>query len=154
MRNPRPLLLPRCWSRSESASRPVPAEPRLVYEIAIGGGCFSVAAAMFSWRAIDSRRAVLARRRRMHVRTGDRLPPAPGPGRASHSSADRLTHRSRRFAELVAFTVSLAVAGATAGYNYLRFGNPFEFGIRYRWPGLDRSHQPGHGNVLPGLYFV
>ena len=43
---------------------------------------------------------------------------------------------------------------AVAEYNYLRFGNPFEFGIRYLLAGADQNRIKLDARyVLPGLYF-
>jgi hypothetical protein len=42
-----------------------------------------------------------------------------------------------------------------AAYNYQRFGNPFEFGIRYLLTGENQNRiKLAAGNVMPGLYFM
>jgi hypothetical protein len=63
--------------------------------------------------------------------------------------------RKRQTAPLIAFLVPLLAAGlAIAIYNYQRFGNPFEFGVRYLMgnPMLRRTELAGRW-VLPGLYY-
>src|SRR5262249_6280047 len=57
--------------------------------------------------------------------------------------------------EVAAFLVPFTLAGAAvAGYNYVRFGNPFEFGIRYLLAGADQNRiKLDTRFVAPGLYF-
>jgi hypothetical protein len=57
---------------------------------------------------------------------------------------------------VIAFVTPFALVGiALAFYNYLRFGNPFEFGVRYQLGDL--RHPDGHlslANLMPGLYYL
>jgi hypothetical protein len=63
-----------------------------------------------------------------------------------------LVTRSRQF---IAFLVPLTLAGAVvAEYNYVRFGRPLEFGLRYLLAGADQNRiKLDTRYVLPGLYF-
>ncbi len=63
---------------------------------------------------------------------------------------------TRRARPLVAFAAPLAACLiAIAIYNYARFANPFEFGLRYQ---LARSSYhgivPSPANIIPGLYYL
>jgi len=106
-----PYLLSRVW----------------VYEIAIGGGYFSICGAVFFLaRGIGSRRSVywlapsglmfgLAIACRPHLGLAGAM--------ALIAVAAALTRR-----QLATFVIPLTLAGAVvAAYNYARFGNPFEF---------------------------
>lgn len=54
-----------------------------------------------------------------------------------------LEHSFPRWRGCLALLGPLAmIGGALAAYNYVRFDNPLEFGIRYQLSTLDRVHQP------------
>ena len=55
----------------------------------------------------------------------------------------------------VSFAIPFAIVGMVlAAYNFARFGNPFEFGVRYLLAGANQNRiRLAAGNVLPGLYF-
>jgi hypothetical protein len=57
---------------------------------------------------------------------------------------------------MVAFGLAFALICAAVGiYNQQRFGNPFEFGVRYQLagPGQNQIDLAAH-NLIPGLYFM
>lgn len=57
--------------------------------------------------------------------------------------------------QVFALIVPAAICGlCIAGYNYARFGNPFEFGLRYQMatPGY-QNIRPALVNIFPGLYY-
>lgn len=129
-----------------------------VYEIAIGGGYFCISAAVFFltmgieerrsnyWLAASGLMFGLAASCRPHL------------GLAAAFALAALAFaiiRPRRDA-LVAFLVPLILVGlAVAAYNYARFGNPFEFGIRYLLAGVNQNRvRLALANVLPGLYYM
>jgi hypothetical protein len=60
-----------------------------------------------------------------------------------------------RSRELMAFALAFAAVGAAvAMYNYARFGNPFEFGLRYLLTGPNQNRvRLSTEYVLPGLYY-
>jgi hypothetical protein len=137
-----PFLLSRIW----------------VYEIAIGCGyCCLSAAFFFLTRAIESSRARiwLAASGLMF---GISIACRPHLGLAALIATGALAiwfGRKRRLGDMVPFIVPLAVAGlAIAVYNYQRFGNPFDFGVRYLLgnPILNRTELARRW-VLPGLYY-
>jgi hypothetical protein len=55
---------------------------------------------------------------------------------------------------LPTFAATLALTGlAIAAYNYARFDNPFEFGIRYLFAGVNQNRiHLTFANLVPGLY--
>jgi len=114
-----PYLLSRVW----------------VYEIAIGGGyCCLSAAIFFLVRSIESRRAALwlaASGLMFGLSIGCR--PHLGLAGVIATAALAVTFvRRQRPLAIAPFLAPLIAAGmAIALYNYLRFGNPFEFGIHY-----------------------
>jgi hypothetical protein len=57
--------------------------------------------------------------------------------------------------DLAAFALPLLAAGlAAAAYNFLRFGDPFEFGTRFLLAGANQNRvKLAAANVLPGLYY-
>src|SRR5882724_2045144 len=127
-----------------------------VYEIAIGGGYFCVSGALFFLtRGIESRRSAwwLAASGLMF---GLAIACRPHLGLAGAIAWVGLMVCLPRSRESIAFFVPFALMGAvTAEYNYLRFGNPFEFGIRYLLAGANQNRiSLAAGNVLPGLYFM
>jgi hypothetical protein len=138
-----PYLLSRIW----------------VYEIAIGGGyCCLSAAVFFLARSIRSARspAWLAASGLMF---GLSIACRPHLGLAAVAATAALavaSFRKRRPGAIVPFIVPLAAVGlAIATYNYLRFGNFFEFGVHYLLgnPTLNRTELAGR-YVLPGLYYM
>ena len=132
-----PFLLSRVW----------------VYEIAIGCGyCCLSAAVFFLVRAINSRRTSmwLAASGLMF---GCSIGCRPHLGLAA-LFAVWFVHRLR-VRGLIPFLIPLTAVGlAIALYNYQRFGNPFDFGVRYLLgnPMLNRTELAGRW-FLPGLYY-
>ncbi len=136
-----------------------------VYEIAIGGGYFCISAAVFFLaRGMRSRRSVywlagsglmfgLAIFCRPHLGLVAAIALA---GLAVYLTKSRSFISALRTREFIAFVVPLTLAGAAvATYNYRRFGDPFEFGIRYLLTGADQNRiKLTTGNVLPGLYYM
>jgi hypothetical protein len=143
-----PYLLSRVW----------------VYEIAIGGGYFCLSGAVFFLaRGIKSRRSRywLASSGLMFGLAIACRPHLGLAGAIALGGLVAILSRSRRLPaalgsrEFLAFLVSLGFAGAAvAAYNYLRFGAPFEFGIKYLLAGADQNRINLDARyVLPGLYF-
>jgi hypothetical protein len=133
-----PYLLSRVW----------------VYEIAIGGGYFCISGAVFFLaRGIGSRRSVywLAASGLMF---GLAIACRPHLGLAS-AMALLAVAVSLSGRQLAAFVIPLTLAGVVVvAYNYARFGNPFEFGIRYLLAGADQNRiKLDTRFVAPGLYF-
>jgi hypothetical protein len=70
----------------------------------------------------------------------------------------KLARAPRQFIrkDVLAFTIPVLLCGlAIAAYNYARFDNPLEFGLRYQLG--DASYQRfklSVGNILPGLYYL
>ncbi len=58
-------------------------------------------------------------------------------------------------ARLIGFVTAFAIPGSlVALYNYQRFGNPFEFGIRYLLTGAEPiGIKLAFANLMPGCYF-
>jgi hypothetical protein len=138
-----PYLLSRIW----------------VYEIAIGGGyCCLSAAFFFLTLSIQSTRtsAWLAASGLMF---GLAIACRPHLGLAAVIATVALAVtflRKRRPGAIIPFLVPLVAVGLLiATYNYLRFGNPFEFGIHYLLgnPTLNRTQLAGR-YMLPGLYYM
>jgi hypothetical protein len=132
-----------------------------VYEVAIGAGYFCVSGALFFLtRGIQSKRSSywLGASGLMF---GLAIACRPHLGLAWLSALAALVvvlARSKpalRPAGVIAFVGAFAVvAGAVAAYNYQRFGNPFEFGIRYLLSGPNQNRiRLARENILPGLYF-
>jgi hypothetical protein len=143
-----PYLLSRVW----------------VYEIAIAGGYFCISGAMFflalgikssrssGWLGASGFMFGLAVSCRPHLGLAGVIALA---GLAvfltrSRSAASALTSK-----ELIAFASAFTLAAAAvAAYNYQRFGDPFEFGLRYLLAGPNQNRiRLAPGNILPGLYF-
>jgi hypothetical protein len=128
-----------------------------VYELAIGGGYFCLSGAMFFLAgSIESRRNVwwLAASGLMF---GLAISCRPHLGLAGAIAlAGLMVSQNRTRSSLVAFLAPLILVGAAvAAYNYQRFGNPFEFGIRYLLTGENQNRiKLAAGNVMPGLYFM
>jgi hypothetical protein len=136
-----------------------------VYEIAIGGGYFCISGAVFFLtRGIQSPRGVhwlagsglmfgLAISCRPHLGLASAVALA---GLTVYLTKSRSFISALRSRELTAFVVPLTLAGlAVAAYNYRRFGDPFEFGIRYLLTGAHQNRiQLTARNLLPGLYFM
>jgi hypothetical protein len=138
-----PFLLSRIW----------------VYEVAIGCGyCCLSAAVFFLSRAIESRRAA-AWLAASGLMFGLSIACRPHLGLSAAVATAALAVccvRKRRVDAMIAFLVPLTAIGLTiAAYNYQRFGNPFEFGVRYLLgnPMLSRTRLAGRW-ILPGLYYM
>jgi hypothetical protein len=132
-----PYLLSRVW----------------VYEIAIGGGYFAIAAAVFALTmALESRwtGAWLTASGLMFGLAIACRPHLGLVGIIAIVAFKAFGHKVRPL--LISF---LAVAGAVALYNYLRFDSPFEFGIRYLITGPNQNRiRLTAANVPVGLYYM
>ena len=137
-----------------------PAVPYLmsrvwVYEIAIGGAyCCTMAALWTLLRGVES-----PHRARWWAASGliFGLAVACRPHMlfaAAIALAVIVLRRTPR-PHLVAFAAPLAAAGVLIGaYNYARFDNPFEFGIRYLLSGADQNRIHLDPAYLPhGIYY-
>ena len=127
-----------------------------VYEIAIGGGYFCLSGAVFFLaRAFLSHRAAywLAASGCMF---GLAIACRPHLGAAGLIALGVLIVSRTRPRELASFSVPLVLVGtAIMAYNYARFGNPFEFGIRYLLTSENQQRIRLSGAYLPpGLYFL
>jgi hypothetical protein len=137
-----PFLLNRVW----------------VYEVAIGGGYFCVSAAFFLLaRSIGSARKVwwLAG---SGLLFGLAVSCRPTLGLAAVIAFGAILAAGigdRDWSGVTAFAVPLACVGAgIAFYNYARFGNPLEFGVRYLLSGPFQNRIWLRAeNILPGLYY-
>ena len=130
-----------------------------VYEIAIGGGYFFVSGALFFLTLGVEAQA--ARRSAVllaisGVMFGAAIASRPHLGVAGGAAMVGLwvllAGRRRR---LIPFAAAfLAVASLVPLYNYERFGNPFEFGIRYLLTGpVPIGINLSPANLPPGFYF-
>ncbi len=136
-----------------------------VYEVAIGGGYFFVSGALyFLVRSIESRRIQywLAASGLMF---GLAIACRPTQGLAAAAAFAGLVvclKRSKIFDGIsvargvIAFLGPLGLLCAAVGaYNYVRFGSPLEFGIRYLLAGANQNRlHLSFQNLLPGLYFL
>jgi hypothetical protein len=125
-----------------------------VYEIAIGGGYLCLSGALFFLAmSVESRRSAywLAASGLMF---GMAIACRPHLGAAGAIALAALAI-SRR-GSVAAFLFAFALAGsAVAAYNYLRFGDPFEFGIRYLLAGANQNRiNLSTRYVAPGFYFL
>jgi hypothetical protein len=132
-----------------------------VYEIAIAGGYFCVSAAMFFLaRGLNSANAsfwLAVSGLLFGMAVGSR-PPQIFTGLVAAVGLAALAARSFvRWRGVVFFLAGLGVAGlGLALYNYARFGDPLEFGLRYLVVPLPGQNRLDHSvrNMLPGLYFL
>lgn len=143
-----PYLLSRVW----------------VYEVAIAGGYFCISGAMlFLTMGVKSSRSTywlaasgvmfgLAVSCRPHLALAGVIALA---GLALFLTRSRSVASALTSAELIAFASAFTLAGAAvAAYNYCRFGDPFEFGLRYLLAGVNQNRiRLAPGNILPGLYY-
>ncbi len=143
-----PYLLSRVW----------------VYEVAIGSGYFCIAGAVFFfargnqskrsgwWLAASGLMFGLAVSCRPHLIFAGTIAALGLLALPSRSRGLRGAMFSR---EWIAFAGAFAFAGTVlAAYNYLRFGNPFEFGLQYILAGPNQNRIRLAGEyLLPGLYF-
>ncbi len=124
-----PFLLNRIW----------------VYELAIGGGYFCIAAAIYffvrQWHWASGLMFGMAVGCRPHL------------GIVAGFALAALAISNRR--RLPAFLIPLAAVGvAIAIYNFARFGNPLEFGLTYQITGENQGRvTPRLVNVRPGLFY-
>ena len=129
-----------------------------VYEVAIAGGYFFLSGALFFFvTAIPSvnQFALAASGLFFGLAVGCRpnLVFAAGIGAAALAIYLTGSHQTRR---IIAFFLPLCAAGAAiAAYNYLRFGNPFEFGMNYLLGGGNNQNRIKLSTdfLLPGIYF-
>jgi hypothetical protein len=143
-----PYLLSRVW----------------VYEVAIAGGYFCISGAMlFLTLGIKSSRSTywlsasgvmfgLAVSCRPHLGL---FGVAALAGLALFLTRPRGVASALSSSELISFAFAFALAlAAVAAYNYQRFGDPFEFGLRYLLAGVNQNRiRLAPANILPGLYF-
>jgi hypothetical protein len=137
-----------------------------VYEVAISGGYFFVSAATFFLaRALNSTKTAywLAASGLMFGMAIACRPHLGFAGAIALAGLIVYLAKSRREmpvllqTALVAFVAPFVAVGlAVAAYNYARFGNPFEFGVRYLLAGEANQQQVrlALDNMFPGLYFM
>ncbi len=127
-----------------------------VYEVAIAGGYFCTSAGIFAlsralgpvrkswWLALAGLAFGLAVSCRPHLGLA-----------AAIALAAVAWHFRSAPRDVLAFAVPLLLCGvAVALYNYLRFGNPFDFGIRYLLSGTNQSRiKLEWANLPTGLYY-
>jgi hypothetical protein len=117
-----------------------------VYEIAISGGYFFTAGALFflfrGWWAAAGLMFGLAVASRPHMIL------------AAVIAAVAIAVQRKLRPHLRAFAAALILAGiAIAAYNYARFSDPFEFGVRYLFAGANQNRiHLAAANLAPGLY--
>jgi hypothetical protein len=143
-----PYLLSRVW----------------VYEVAIGGGYFCISGAMFFlamgikssrssyWLGASGLMFGLAVACRPHLGLAGLIALA---GLAVFLTRSRSVRSALVSTEFIAFAIAFALtSGAVAAYNYQRFGDPFEFGLRYLLAGPNQNRiRLAPQNMMPGLYF-
>jgi hypothetical protein len=116
-----------------------------VYELAIGAGYFSIAAALYFYL------------RQWYIPAGLMFGMAvacrPHLGLFGALAIIAIALDNRR--KLPALVIPFAIVGlAIAIYNYARFGNPLEFGLTYQITGEFQGRVvPRFANVIPGLYY-
>ncbi len=130
-----------------------------VYEIAIGGGYFSVSGGLFFLTlGVESKTAArcVAWLTASGLFFGAAVSCRPHLGIAglfALAGLALLLAKSR--ARLIGFLAAFAIPGLlVALYNYRRFGSPFEFGIRYLLTGpVPIGIKLAFANLMPGFYF-
>ena len=116
-----------------------------VYELAIGGGYFCIAAALFffvrQWFIPAGLMFGMAVSCRPHLIIVGAL------------AVIALAISNRR--KLLSLVIPMAIVGAgIALYNFARFGNPLEFGLTYQITGPYQGRVvPRLVNVIPGLFY-
>jgi hypothetical protein len=137
-----------------------------VYEVAIAGGLFCISAAFFfltkgltsgkpnAWFAASGLAFGLAVSCRPHSIFAGCIAFC---ALIVWRFMSRHTALVVRWQGAVVFFAVFTVCGAVLGaYNYLRFGNPFEFGLQYLLAGEKAQQRVllSVTNVLPGLYYM
>jgi hypothetical protein len=131
-----PYLLSRVW----------------VYEIAIAGGYFCLSAALFFLsRGTHSLYSLAA----SGLMFGLAIACRPHLGLAGAIALVALVLQSKQTRPVFCFAVPFLFAGlSVAAYNYARFDNPLEFGIRYLLAGPNQNRVDlSPRNVPAGVYF-
>jgi hypothetical protein len=127
-----------------------------VYEVAIGGAYFCMSAATF----FLARAAALSYDARWLAASGLffglTVGCRPHLGLAGVIALAAVAFSQRRFTRIAAFLLPFLLAGlAIAAYNYARFGNPLEFGVKYLLTGENQQRIKTSAEfVLPGLYYM
>jgi hypothetical protein len=132
-----------------------------VYEIAIGGGYFCTSAgAFFLARGIQSDRHLYSLAV-SGLMFGLAVACRPHLGLIGAMVLVALAARARRSGRinksLTAFAIPIFLCGVgIAAYNYARFDNPFEFGLRYLLTGNAYQQQLHFSalNIVTGLYYM
>jgi hypothetical protein len=117
-----------------------------VYEIAIAGAYFFLSAALcFLFRGWWAAAGVMF---------GCAIASRPHMIFAAAAAVVAIAAQRKLRPHLPGFAGTLAVAGlAIAAYNYARFSDPFEFGIRYLFAGVHQNRiQLSAVNLAPGIY--
>ncbi len=128
-----------------------------VYEIAIGGGYFCLSGAVFFLTSSIESRGRTWWLSASGLMFGLAISCRPHLGLAGAIALAGLTiSPNRTRSSLLAFMGPLILVGAAvATYNYLRFGDPLEFGVRYLLTGANQNRiKLAAANVMPGLYFM
>jgi hypothetical protein len=127
-----------------------------MYEIAISCGYCTIAAAMFFLIRSESARIASAWLAASGFCFGLGAASRPHLIFVGIIALAFLAFRHRRFRTLLWFCIPFgAVCLAIGGYNYARFGNPFEFGLKYHLggPGQNQLHFTT-ANLIPGIYYM
>ena len=162
-----PLALYALFLAALGAGQPAPflLERAKVYEVAIAGGYFCVAAGLyFLFKLLTDSRRLILWGALSGLWLGLAIGCRPHLGIAAAGSSALLllirasrTNGARRIfrADLLAFAIPVIFCGlAAAAYNYARFGNPLEFGNGYLLGGdLYRKFRLSAG-VARGLFYL
>jgi hypothetical protein len=137
-----------------------------IYEVAIAGGYFCLSAALFCLThgiGNGGRVGWLAGAGLMYGCAVGCRPHLVFAGFLTLAGLILFMARSRGLAaavfcrESAAFLAAFTLAGLTlAAYNYDRFGNPLEFGLRYQLPAAPGQNRIDLAirNLLPGFYYM
>jgi len=127
-----------------------------VYEVAIGAGFFCLSGAMYCLSRGVRPPGSAAWLRGAGLMFGLAIACRPHLALAGAIAFVAIALSGAGVRRLAAFLSPLTLVGAmVAIYNYERFGNPFEFGIRYLLSGPNQNRiQLSIRNVLPGLYHL
>jgi hypothetical protein len=137
-----------------------------VYEVAIAGGfCFIGAGIYFLTRGLTTSRRTFSLSA-SGLMFGIALACRPHLGFAGaicfaalvfHNVRNRGSGESEGWKSAAAYLIAFAACGLmVAVYNYARFGDPFEFGLRYLLAGDEAQQRVrlSAASLLPGLYYM
>src|SRR5262249_5507649 len=126
----------------------------LFYEVAIACGYFCLSAGFYFFaRAIEARQRQAMWLALAGLLLGLAMGCRPHLGAGAFAAGSLLFLRARRKPAAIApFLIPVAMCGAALGaYNYARFGNPFEFGVRYQLASpVSKNVALAPRNIVPG----